>query len=180
VGKRRILQGITVSVVGLGIACAPMAAASASNKAKHHKPKHHTSKTVSKGGSDSTSSICTSVNSATSSSGNLGTALEKVLTGGGLSDFATAKQEMIAAMNNALKEEGPAEAALRSAPSNVQAAMKGLFTFESSLKSSISNATTPAQLASSLVTLGQNPSLSADSLTLAHYFTSLCGTPTTS
>jgi hypothetical protein len=86
---------------------------------------------------------------------------------------------MIAAMNTALKEEGPAESDLRSAPANVQAAMKGLFTFESNLKSAISNASSTTQLESSLITLGQNPALKTDSLTLANYVTSLCGTTTT-
>ena len=178
--QRRVWQGISVAVLGFALAAAPMAMASASNhKAKHHKTKHHPSKTVSKGGSDPTNKICLAVGSAQSSSGNLGTALEKVFAGGGLSNFATAKQAMFTAMNNALKEEGPAEAALGSAPSNVQAAMKGLFTFETTLKTDISNASTPAQLESSLVTLGQDPSLKTDSLTLANYVTSLCGTTTT-
>jgi hypothetical protein len=181
VGQRRIWQGISVAVLGVALASAPMAMASASNhKAKHHKTKHHApKKTVAKGGSDPTNKICLAVNSAQSSSGNLGTALGKVFAGGGISDFATAKQAMVAAMNTALKEEGPAEAALRSAPANVQAAMKGLFTFESNLKTDISNASTATQLESSLVTLGQDPSLKTDSLTLANYVTSLCGATTT-
>jgi hypothetical protein len=133
--NRRFLQGVSVAVIGLALACAPMAVASA-HKAKHHKPKHHTSKTISKskGGSNPTSSICVAVNSAQASSGNLGSALEKVFTTAATGDFATAKQEMIAAMNSALKEEGPTESALRSAPANVQTAMKGLFTFETNLK----------------------------------------------
>jgi hypothetical protein len=179
-GQRRILQGMSVAILGLALACAPMAMASAhGHKAKHHKAKHHTTHTASKKGSDPTSSICQAVNSAQSSSGNLGTALEKVFTDGGLSNFAAAKQAMLAAMNAALKEEGPAESALRSAPSNVQAAMKGLFTFESSLETAISNAANVQQLEASLVTLGQNPALKTDSLTLANYVTSLCGTVTT-
>jgi hypothetical protein len=158
-----------------------MAAASASNhKTKHPKAKHHTSKTVSKSGSNPTSTICTDIDSAQSSSGNLGGALEKVITDGGLSNFATAKQEMLASINNALKEEGPAENALHSAPANVQAAMKGLFTFEATLKTDISNASTLEQLASSMSTLGQDTAVRADSLTLANYVTSLCGTTTTS
>jgi hypothetical protein len=87
---------------------------------------------------------------------------------------------MLASINNALKEEGPAENALHSAPANVQAAMKGLFTFEATLKTDISNASTLEQLASSMSTLGQDTAVRADSLTLANYVTSLCGTTTTS
>ena len=178
--SRRFLQGVSVAVIGFALACAPMAVASA-HKAKHPKPKHHTSKTVSKnkGGTNPTSSICVAVNSAQSSSGNLGGALGKVFETGAAGDFATAKQEMIAAMNSALKEEGPAESALSSAPANVRTAMKGLFTFESNLKTAISNASSLTQLEGSLVTLGQNPALKTDSLTVANYVTSLCGTTTT-
>jgi hypothetical protein len=178
--NRRILQSVGVAVVGLAVACAPMTAASA-HKAKHPKPKHHTSKTIAKkkGGSDPTNSICIAVNSAQSSSSNLGVAMEKIFTSGAAGDFPTAKQEMISAMNTALKEEGPAESALRSAPANVQAAMKGLFTFESSLKTAITNASSITQLASSLESLGQNPQLKTDSLTVANYVTSLCGAATT-
>jgi hypothetical protein len=174
------LHYTTVAVLGAALACAPMAAASATtHKAKHHKAKHHKAKTVSKGGSNPTSTICTDLASAQSSSGNLGSAVGKVITDGGLSNFTAAKQEMITAINNSLKEEGPAENALHSAPANVQAAMKGLFTFASTLKTDISNATTPVQLASSMSSLGQDTAIRADSLTLANYFTSLCGTETT-
>jgi hypothetical protein len=178
--NRRLLQGVSVTFIGLALACAPMAAASA-HKAKHHKPKHHTSKTVAKtkGGTNPTSSICTAVNSAQSSSGNLGSALGKVFEGGAVNDFASAKQAMLNSINDALKEEGPAENALRSAPANVQAAMKGLFTFESNLKTAVANASSAVALTSSLATLGQNPQLESDSLTVANYVTSLCGTTTT-
>jgi hypothetical protein len=180
--NRRFLQGVSVAFVGLALACAPMAAASAHTKAKHHKPaKHHSSKTVAKtkGGTNPNSSICTSVNSAENSSSNLGSSLEKAFAGGGISDFASAKQAMLNSMNTALKEEGPAESALRSAPANVQAAMKGLFAFESSFKAAVTNATSATQLVASLSTLGQNPQLEADGTTIANYVTSLCGATTT-
>jgi hypothetical protein len=177
--NRRILQSIGVAVIGLAVACAPMTIASA-HKAKHPKPKHHASKTTAKkGGSNPTSSICLAVNSAQSSSSNLGVAMEKIFTSGAAGDFGTAKQEMISAMNTALKAEGPALSDLRSAPANVQTAMKGLFTFESNLKTAISNASSITQLATSLESLGQNPQLKTDSLTVANYVTSLCGASTT-
>ena len=178
--SRRFLQGVSVAVIGFALACAPMAVASA-HKAKHPKPKHHTSKTVSKkkGGTDPTNSICVAINSAQSSSSNLGTALSKIFETGAAGDFATAKQEMIASMNAALKEKGPAESALRSAPANVQTAMKGLFTFESNLEAAISNAASFTQLETSLLTLSQNSQVKTDSLTVANYVTSLCGTTTT-
>jgi hypothetical protein len=182
VPNRRFLQGVSVAFVGFALACAPMAAASAHNTAKHHKPaKHHSSKTVAKtkGGTNPNSAICTAVSSAQNSSSNLGSSVEKAFAGGGISDFATAKQAMLNAMNTALKEEGPAESALRSAPANVQAAMKGLFAFESNFKTAVTNASSASQLIASLSTLGQNPQLEADGRTIASYVASLCGTTTT-
>jgi hypothetical protein len=77
-----------------------------------------------------------------------------------------------------LQEEGPAESALSGAPANVQAALKGLFAFESSFKTAVSNASSLTQLEQSLETLGTNPTLKTDSLTLANYVTSVCGTKT--
>jgi hypothetical protein len=179
--NRRFLQGVSVAFVGLALACAPMAAASAHNKPKHKPAKHHSSKTVAKtkGGSNPNSSICTAVSSAQNGSSGLSSSLEKAFAGGGISDFASAKQAMLNAMNTALKEEGPAESALRSAPANVQAAMKGLFAFETSFKTAVTNATSATQLVTSLSTLGQNPQLEADGTTIANYVTSLCGATTT-
>jgi hypothetical protein len=178
--NRRTLQGVGIACAGFALACAPMAVASAHNKpAHHHKPKHHGSKTVaSKGGSNPNSSICTAVSSAQNSSGSLSSSIEKAFAGG-INDFASAKQAMLSAINTALKEEGPAESALHSAPANVQSAMKDLFTFESTFKTDIANASSPSQLVSSLSTLGQNSQLQADGTTIANYVTSLCGTTTT-
>jgi hypothetical protein len=176
--NRRILQGVGIAFAGCALACAPMAAASA-HKAPHHKAKHHGSKTVaSKGGSNPNSSICTAVTSAQNSSGSLSSSIEKAFAGG-VNDFASAKQAMLNAINAALKQESPAVSALHSAPANVQAAMKGLFTFESTFKTDIANASSPSQLVSSLSTLGQNSQLQADGTTIANYVTSLCGTTTT-
>ena len=48
--QRRILQTFSVTVLGIALACAPMAVASA--KSKHHtkpKPKHHPTKTACQG-----------------------------------------------------------------------------------------------------------------------------------
>jgi hypothetical protein len=179
-GHRRILQAISVTTLGVALACAPMAVASASHhKAKHHKTKHHTSKTASKKGSDPSNSICLAINSAQSSSASIAPALEKAFAGGTTSTFAGAKQAMLSAMNTALKEEGQAEADLRSAPSNVQAAMKDLFAFEGTFKAAISNASSLTQLETSMASLGTSPKLQTDSTTLTNYVTSLCGATTT-
>lgn len=184
VRQQRILQGISVTVLGLALALVPMTGASASHK-KHHKPAkhHHTTKTVSKTGSKTGSNpgatLCGDIASTDNKSSDLGVSLEKAMEGLGTGgSFASVKQAMLAAFTPVLQEEGPAESALSGAPANVQAALKGLFAFESSFKTAVSNASSLTQLEQSLETLGTNPTLKTDSLTLANYVTSVCGTKT--
>jgi hypothetical protein len=166
-----MLQGFSVAVLSVGLACAPMAVASASHKKHHKAPKHHTSKTVSKThsktGSNPGAQLCVDIAKTDTSSGNVG------------GSFAAAQQAMIASINAVVKEEGPAESVLSSAPANVQAALKGVFGFENSFKAAVASATSMTGLAQSVETLGANPAIKADSLTLASYVTSVCGTTTT-
>jgi hypothetical protein len=186
-GQRRVLQGCGMAVLGLALACAPMAAASATtHKTTHHpkpKSKHHAPKTVakSKGALSPGSSLCLQVESADSSSADVGSAVEKAMeqaiTSG---NFAAAKQAMIAALAPSLKEEGAAESALKSAPANVQAAMKGLFGFVTSYETAIQNASSFTGLATSMETLVQSSPVEADALTVANYVTAQCGPTTTS
>ena len=65
------------------------------------------------------------------------------------------------------------------APANVQAAMKGLFTFVGSYKTAIANSTSITQLATSMVSLAGTSQVEADGLTVANYVTAQCGTTTT-
>jgi hypothetical protein len=169
-----------VTVLGVALACAPMAVASAKSKPKHHpKPKHHTTKTVAKAKVGPGSTFCASIVATESSNTNLGIAVVKVIQEAASGNFAGAKQAMIGDMNTALTAEGPAEAELSSAPANVQAALKGLFTFESTLKTDISNASNLEQLATSLQSLGTSTQFRTDALTLATYASAECGTTTT-
>lgn len=179
-GQRRLVQVFSVSVLGIALACAPMAVASAHSK-KHPKPKHHTSKTVTaKSGLNPGSKLCVEAYAGESSSGDVGTNLEKAMISAETSgNFDAAKPAMIAAINASLKEEGPAEAALSSAPANVRAAMKGLFGYVQSFETAINNASSFAQFATSVETLAQNSAIKADSLTLANYLTQQCGPPPT-
>ena len=177
--QRRILQGFSVTVLALAIACAPMAVASA--KSKHHtKAKHHPTKTVSKGGLNPGSKLCVTLANAESSSGNIGTSIEKSIEQGMASgNYAAVKAGMLADINASLKDEGPAESALSGAPANVQAAMKGLFSFVGSYKTAIANSTSITQLASSIVSLAGTSQVESDGLTVANYVTAQCGTTTT-
>jgi len=185
VGQRRVVQAFGVTVLGLALACAPMAAASAKSKPKHHAKKHHTTtttkpKTVAKGGLNPGSKLCVTLANAESSSGNLGANIEKSIEQGMASgNYASVKAAMLASINASVKDQGAAESALSGAPANVQAAMKGLFTFVGSYETAISNSTSITQLATSLSTLADTSKVEADSLTVANYVTAQCGTTTT-
>jgi hypothetical protein len=163
-----------------------MAAASAHTyKAKSHhkkpKPKHHSTKTAAKTGLNPGSKLCAEAYSGESNSGNVGSAIEKAMISATTSgNYTAAKQALDAALNTTLKEESQAEAALSSAPANVQAAMKGLFTYVQKFETTINNSTSITQLAASMQTLTQGTSgLVADSTILTTYLTQQCGPPPT-
>jgi hypothetical protein len=164
-----------------------MAVASAKSKPKHHpKPKHHTTttttkpKTEAKSGLNPGSKLCVEAYAGESNSGDIGTNLEKAMVSAETSgNFNAAKPAMIAAMNASLKDEAPAEAALRGAPANVQAAMKGLFAYVQSFETAINNASSFTQFATSMESLVQNTGIAADSTTVANYLTQQCGPPPT-
>ena len=180
-GQRRIVQAFSVTVLGFALACAPMAVASAKSKPKHHpKPKHHTTKTVAKSGLNPGSKLCVEAYAGESNSGDVGTNLEKAMVSAETSgNFNAAKQAMDAALNASLKDEASAEAALRSAPANVQAAMKGIFAYVQSFETAINNASSLTQFASSMESLVASSKIAADSTTLANYLTAQCGPPPT-
>jgi hypothetical protein len=183
--RQRLLQACSVTVLGVALAVAPMAAASASShKAKHHpKAKHHsttTTKPKSAKGLAPGSSLCVAVYSAEKNSANLGASIEKAMIQGAQSNnFATAQQAMLAAFSTTQKEEGAALSALKSAPANVQSAMKGLFTFVGGYETAIKNATSFTQLESSLISLPGESTAEADGVTVSNYVTQQCGTVTT-
>jgi hypothetical protein len=179
---KRIVQAFSVTVLGLALACAPMALASASShKSKHHHKKHHATKTVSKDALNPGSKLCSEAYAGESNSGDVGANLEKAMISAETSgNFAAAKPAMIAAMNASLKYEAPAEAALRSAPANVQAAMKGIFAYVQSFETAINNASSFTQFAASMESLVANTQIAADSTTLGNYLTTQCGPAPTS
>jgi hypothetical protein len=186
VRQRRLVQTFSVTVLGLALACAPMAAASAKSKPKHHSKKHHTTttttkpKTTAKGGINPGSKLCVTLANAESSSSNLGSAMEKSIEEGMSSgNYASVKAAMLAQINASVKDEGAAESALSGAPANVQAAMKGLFTFVGSYEKAIANSTSITQLATSMESLAGTSQVQADALTLTNYVTQQCGTTTT-
>ncbi len=174
--NRRLLQGCSVALLGFGLACAPMTLASAKSPPKnHHKAKHHNSK---KPAFTAGSATCKNYANTESGSSGLGTALEKAMANEA-SGFAGVKQAFLTYFNTVQKYEAPFEAELSSAPANVQAAGKGIFTFFNTLKTDVANSTSLAQLGTSLESLGQNSALQSDAQTLANYFGNVCGAVTT-
>ncbi|HEY1832473.1 MAG TPA: hypothetical protein VGG38_19705 [Acidimicrobiales bacterium] len=183
--QRRVLQSISVAVIGLALAIAPLTLAGASSKGKSHKHNtHHTTKkkntkkktttttSASSKGSNPGSALCKDLKAEESQSESLGGTIGAALESG---NFATAKQEMLTAINQGLKEASPALSVLQSAPSNVQAAMKALIGFDGQLKSAIENSTSLATMESSFETLGTNPKIQADGTTVSSYVTAQCG-----
>jgi hypothetical protein len=157
-----------------------MAVASAHSKKHHPKPKHHSTKTVAKAGLNPGSKLCVEAYAGASNSGAAGSAIEKAMISAETSgNWSAAKQALDSAMSASLKEESQAETALRSAPANVQAAMKGLFSYVQSFETAINNSTSFTNFATSMESLVQNTAIEADSTTLANYLTQQCGPPPT-
>jgi hypothetical protein len=184
--RRRVLQAFSVTILACALGCAPLAVASAHTKThtkshtkkSHHKATHHATKTVTttKGGLDPGSKLCAEAVAGESSSGDIGSNVEKAMASAVTSgNFNAAKQAMIADINASLKEEGSAEAALRSAPANVQAAMKGIFSYAQSFETAINSASSFPQFAASLESLIANSQIETDADTLATYLSAQCG-----
>jgi hypothetical protein len=140
----------------------------------------HTHGTSTKG-SNPNSAMCRDVRNEQSGSTSVGSALEKALTSG---NFAQAKQAMLNAYNTDQGSVQKALAVIRSAPGNVQAAFKNLLSYVKQIRTEIQNATSLQGLIASLSTLGKNTQLENDGVTIANWYTSVCGgttvtTPTT-
>jgi hypothetical protein len=164
VKQRSRWVGICCGVLGVTLALAPLTAASANG----HKPKH----SASTKGSNPNSAMCKDVKSEQSGSSATGLAIEKAMTSG---NFATAKQAMLNAYN---ADQGSVQKALgviKTAPANVQTAFKGLLTFVKQIRTDIQNASSEQGLITSFETLGKNPQLQADGVTISNWYTSVCG-----
>jgi hypothetical protein len=165
VKQRRWWQGICIGLVGVALTLAPMSAASAHGKAKHH------SGTSTKG-SNPSSAMCQKVKTEQTGSSSVGLAIEKAMTSG---NFAAAKQAMLNAYNTDAGNVQKALSVIKSAPSNVQTAFKNLLTFVQQIKTDIQNATSLQGLVTSFESLGQNQKLVADGTTISNWYTGVCG-----
>ena len=164
--------GVGTGVLGLALALAPLTAASASN----HKSRHHPSSKHTKGSAPN-SSVCKDVKSEQSSSSSTGAAIEKAATSG---NFASAKQAMLNAYNADLANVSKALGVIKTAPANVQSAFKNLLSYEKQFRDDIQSASSEQALIASFATLGKDTKIEADGLTIANWYSSVCGgTPIT-
>jgi hypothetical protein len=177
---RRAVQGAAALALGICLSIGSVAAASAStHKGKKPKTSHHpTTTTLPKrvNGSNPGSALCRSLNGENTDSVKIESAFTKAFAS---KNCAASKKTMRAAVNRGVKEEGPALKAMRSAPAAVQTAIKGLFTFDASLKTDIQKATSINSLETSMSALGTNTTLTADSTAVTNYINTQCGTFTT-
>jgi len=162
VKQRSRWVGICAGVLGLTLALAPLTAASAKTK----------NQATSTKGSNPDSAMCKKVKNEQSGSSSVSTAIEKAMTSG---NFAQAKQAMLNAYNLDEGNVQKALAVIKTAPSNVQSAFKNLLSFVKQIRTDIQNASSLQGLVASFATLGKNTQLETDSVTIANWYTSVCG-----
>jgi hypothetical protein len=159
--------GVGTGVLGLALALAPLTAASATtHKSKHHPSSKHTK------GSAPNSAVCKDVKAEQSSSSSTGSAIERAAASG---NFASAKAAMLAAYNADLANVNKALGVIKTAPANVQSAFKNLLSYEKQFRDDIQNASSEQALIASFATLGKDTKIETDGLTIANWYTSLCG-----
>ncbi|MGA2932810.1 MAG: hypothetical protein ABSE98_12075 [Acidimicrobiales bacterium] len=163
--QRRWWQGICIGLVGVALTLAPMSAASA-----HSKQKHHSSSSTK--GSAPNSAMCQKVKTEQTGSSSVSLAIEKAMESG---NFAAAKQAMLSAYSTDAANVQKALAVIKTAPSNVQSAFKNLLTFVQQIKTDIQNASSLQGLITSFESLGKNQQLVTDGTTIANWYTGVCG-----
>ncbi len=157
-------QGICIGLIGVAMTLAPMSAASAAHK-KHHAGSHTN-------GSAPSSAMCQDVKSEQTGSSTASSSLGKAIASG---NFAAAKQAMLNAFSTDQSNVQKALGVIHTAPANVQAAFKGLLSFVQQVKTAIQNASNEQGLIASFETLGKNPQLQTDGVTIANWYSSVCG-----
>jgi len=166
---RRHRSMVTILVLGIALALVPVSVASASTKHKTHKT-HKTTQTT-KAGLVPGGSVCTFLDNQ-GGSAKISSAIESAVQSG---NFASAQQTLLKLFSEIAKDAAAAEAALRSAPGNVQAAFKTMIGYDAQFKTAIASATSFAGLGMALASLGNNPTLKSASTTVGQYATAKCG-----
>jgi hypothetical protein len=158
--RRTTLRSLGLGSLVVVMSLAPLSAASASAKQTSSK------------GANPNSALCRNLKAQQSSSAKIGNSIASALESGNL---ATAKRNMLKSINAGLRSAAPALAVLRRAPGRVQNAMRGLISFDDTLKKDIQKASSVTKLESAFVSLGNNAKLRSEATTVSNYITSQCG-----
>jgi hypothetical protein len=116
--------------------------------------------------------MCKDVRNEQSASSSVGSSISKAIASG---NFAAAKQAMLNAYNQDSANVQKALNAIHGAPAKVQAAFKNLLTFVQQVRNDIQNASSEQGLITSFAGLGKSPQLQTDAVTIANWYTSVCG-----
>src|SRR5580692_5389535 len=155
--RHRLMQGLGVGTIGLALTLGPTVLAQSA-----------VDRTASLQGSGH---LCRDLRGAQNSSASVGNSIASALEKG---QFAQAKQQILKSIDLGLKTAAPALADLRSAPKNVQNALKDLIKFDTHLKSVIKKATSITKMDASIQALA-TPKLTAEAATVANYLKAKCG-----
>jgi len=152
------------------IASTSTASATLHKTTTHHKakpkPKHKKAKPVA-----SSASVCSYLNDSAGSAKFTSEIGADEKSG----NFTAMKQLFLNLASAMEKASGSGDAALRSAPANVQAAIKTIGSAVPQLKTAIGNATTESQLLLAFGAMGSTPGISSAEKTLSAYSVAHCG-----
>jgi hypothetical protein len=155
--RHRLAQGVGISALGFLLALTPQVSARAAVDGA--------------AASQGSGHLCRDLKAEESSSATVGTSIASALEKG---QFAKAKQQILKSIDQGLKQSSPALRDLRSAPKNVQNALKGLIKFDNSLKSVIKKATSITKMDAAINALA-TPKLSTEASTVGNYIKATCG-----
>jgi hypothetical protein len=164
VGFRRFGLVLAALACTAGFLVASASAASAS----HHKTATHKAKPKT---APNSASLCSYLNDSAGSAKFSAAILADEKSG----NVAATKQLFLNLANAIEKAAAPGDAALRSAPANVQAAIKTIGGAVPQLKTAIGNATTETQVLSAFGVLGATPGVASAEVTLSQYSIAHCG-----
>jgi hypothetical protein len=160
--QQRLVQGLGVGAIGVVLAFAPAlpAPAAVRGSAALHASSGH---------------LCRDLKAEQNSSASVGTSIAAALEKG---QFAQAQQQILKSINLGLKHAAPALADMRTAPTNVQNALKALIKFDNHLKTVIKKATSITKMDASIQALA-TPTLTAEASTVSSYLRAKCGSVVT-
>jgi hypothetical protein len=165
--QHRLVQGLSVGAIAIGLALGPaFSAPAAVRQAAALRGSGH---------------LCRDLKAEQNSSASVGTSIAAALEKG---QFVKAQQQILKSIDLGLKQAAPALADLRSAPKNVQSALRALVKFDNTLKTVIKKSTSITNMDAAIQSLA-TPKLTAEASIVSNYLRAKCGaiastgTPTT-